>query len=211
MPKKSINKQHHSCFLKVSDYYKRYFEIKYGAPVRFPRNSVLGLYMQTHLFRDTDFSGITEFSYNEIAFWMTSGKDLFSLNLNILNDSEKKEFLEIEMPEVIYRSYGEVQVDEYFHLSVRGCKKIRNELKVQFWMDFSKFHDECMFLAHRNGEVIYSEDIMSEFMNQYDIDMKIFESMMRYWRRFKSRTNEEIEGRRQLLEKRTGRLFVYTP
>lgn len=211
MLKNPKTEQRHSCFLKVSDYYKKYFEIKYGTPVRFPKNSVLGLYMQTHLFRDADFSAITEFSYNEIAFRMNPAKDLFSLNLNVLNDSEKKDFIELEMPQVIYRPYGEVCVDGYFHLSVRGCKKIRNELKNQFWMDFSKFHDECMFLARRNGEVTYSEDIMSDFMNMYDIDMKIFESMMRYWRRFKSRTNDEIEERRDLLEKHTGRIFEYTP
>lgn len=50
-----MNEQRHSCFLKVSDYYKKYFEIKYGTLVRFPQNSLLGVYMKTHLFRDADF------------------------------------------------------------------------------------------------------------------------------------------------------------
>lgn len=85
-----MNEQRHSCFLKVSDYYKKYFEIKYGTPVRFPQNSLLGVYMKTHLFRDADFSGITDFSYNEVAFHLKPQKSLFTAQFKMLTEKRKK-------------------------------------------------------------------------------------------------------------------------
>ena len=211
MTKKTTTNERHSCFLRVSDYYKKYFEMKYGKPVRFPRNSLLGVYMQTHLFRDPDFSGITDFSYNEIAFNMLSEKTLFSAPVKLLTDSEKQDFLELEMPETVYKFNGEVKVDKFFHLNINGSKKVRNELKREFWYDFSRFHDECIFRASRLGEHVTSEDIMSDFISLYDIDMRKFESMMRYWWRIKARMKSEISLRKEEIEAKTSRVCIYTP
>lgn len=206
-----MNEQRHSCFLKVSDYYKKYFEIKYGTPVRFPQNSLLGVYMKTHLFRDADFSGITDFSYNEVAFHLKPQKSLFTAQFKMLTEKEKEDYLELEIPESVCKFSGEVKVDKFFHLNINGSKKIRNELKREFWYDFARFHDDCIFRANRMGERVTSEDVMSDFIVLYDIDMKRFESMMRYWWRIKSRMKSDIKVRKEELESRTGRICIYTP
>lgn len=201
----------HTFYLKVSDYYKSYLEIKYGKPVLFPYNSMLNVYINRFLIENRSLQLFKGFSVCSAIFNYDPSKSSCLLDIKPLTDEEKKEYVELVMPQEIFVGNGVVKVNQFFQLQQSGERLVRKEIKRDFWIAFSQFYDDCMFRASRIGENVSAEDIMSDFMNLYNIDMSKFDNMMRYWWRIRAKIIDEIEARRTYLENKTGNSLIYTP
>lgn len=200
----------YTCFLKVTDYQKKYLETRYGSPVCFPSCSMIQLMLRRYLVRNASMKRITDFSFSSSAFSYEPSGTMFLSEYQSLTDEEKKSFIEMELPEEVLYGNKAVRVDQFFQLSASGARRIRNEIKNEFWLAFSSFRDDCLFRAARIGETLTTEDIMSDFMNVYDIDMKSYDSLMRNWWRVKPKIKDRIEGKRDELEEKSGNVFIYT-
>lgn len=204
------NEKRHTCFLKVPDYQKKYLEIRYGSPVCFPQASMMQLYLRRYLVRNSTMKRITDFSCSSAAFNLTSSSPTIFSEYQPINDDERAEFVEIEIPDEVMYGNKMVKVDKFFQLNPQGTKLLRKEIKNEFWMAFSQFRDECIFRAARINETVNTEDAMSDFMNIYDIDMRFFESLMRNWWRVKRKIKDGIDSRREDMEDKSGNVFLYT-
>lgn len=204
------NEKRHTCFLKVSDYQKKYLEIRYGSPVCFPQASMMQLYLRRYLVRNSTMKRITDFSCSSAAFNLTSSSPTIFSEYQPIKDDERAEFVEIEIPDEVMYGNKMVKVDKFFQLNPQGTRLLRKEIKNEFWMAFSQFRDECIFRAARINETVNTEDAMSDFMNIYDIDMRYFESLMRNWWRVKRKIKDGIDSRREDMEDKSGNVFLYT-
>lgn len=204
------NEKRHTCFLKVSDYQKKYLEIRYGSPVCFPQASMMQLYLRRYLVRNSTMKRITNFSCSSAAFNLTSSSPTIFSEYQPIKDEERAEFVEIEIPDEVMYGNKMVKVDKFFQLNPQGTRLLRKEIKNEFWMAFSQFRDECIFRAARINETVNTEDAMSDFMNIYDIDMRYFESLMRNWWRVKRKIKDGIDSRREDMEDKSGNVFLYT-
>lgn len=205
-----VNEKRHTCFLKVTDYQKKYLEMKYGSPVCFPSGSMIQLYLRRYLVRNATMKHISNFSCSYAAFHYKPSGPLFSSEYQLIKEEERKEYIEIEVPDEVMYGGKLVKVDQFFQLNPQGERSIRKEIKNEFWMGFSQFRDECIFRAARTGDSVNTEYIMSDFMNMCDIDMGQFENMMRNWWRVKSRMFKRIESKRDEVEDKKGITFFYT-
>lgn len=204
------NEKRHTCFLKVSDYQKKYLEMRYGSPVCFPQASMMQLYLRRYLVRNSTMKRITDFSCSSAAFNLTSSSPTIFSEYQPIKDEERAEFVEIEIPDEVMYGNKMVKVDKFFQLNPQGTRLLRKEIKNEFWMAFSQFRDECIFRAARINETVNTEDAMSDFMNIYDIDMRYFESLMRNWWRVKRKIKDGIDSRREDMEDKSGNVFLYT-
>lgn len=204
------NEKRHTCFLKVSDYQKKYLEMRYGSPVCFPQASMMQLYLRRYLVRNSTMKRITNFSCSSAAFNLTSSSPTIFSEYQPIKDEERAEFVEIEIPDEVMYGNKMVKVDKFFQLNPQGTRLLRKEIKNEFWMAFSQFRDECIFRAARINETVNTEDAMSDFMNIYDIDMRYFESLMRNWWRVKRKIKDGIDSRREDMEDKSGNVFLYT-
>lgn len=205
-----IDENRHTFFLKVNDYQKKYLNMRYGSPVCFPPGSIMQLYLRRYLVRNGTMKRTTEFSCSYAAFNLKSSNQLLFSDYQPIKDDERIDFIEIEAPEKVMYGGKMVKVNQFFQLNPQGTRLIRKEIMNEFWMAFSEFRDECIFRASRLGKVSYTEDIMSDFMNMYNIEMEKFETMMRNWRRMKKKIKGSIENKRDKLEDKSGKSFIYT-
>lgn len=204
------NEKNHTCFLKVTDYQKKYLEMRYGSPVCFPQTSMMQLYLRRYLVKNSTMKRITDFSCSSAAFNRTTSTPTIFTEYQQIKNEERAEFVEIEIPDEVMYGGKIVKVDKFFQLSPQGARLLRKEIKNDFWMGFSSFRDECIFRASRTGDSINTEYIMSDFMNMCDIEMGQFDNMMRNWWRVKSRILNKIENKREELEDKKGSTFFYT-
>lgn len=204
------NEKRYTCFLKVPDYQKKYLEIRYGSPVCFPQASMMQLYLRRYLVRNSTMKRITDFSCSSAAFNRNTSIPTIFTEYQPIKDEERAEFVEIEIPDEVMYGNKMVKVDKFFQLNPQGTRLLRKEIKNEFWMAFSQFRDECIFRASRIKETAYTEDIMSDFMNMYNIDIKNFETLLRNWRRMRTFIIGNIENKREELEDKSGNVFLYT-
>lgn len=204
------NEKNHTCFLKVTDYQKKYLEMRYGSPVCFPQTSMMQLYLRRYLVKNSTMKRITDFSCSSAAFNRTTSTPTIFTEYQPIKDEERAEFVEIKIPDEVMYGNKMVKVDKFFQLNPQGTRLLRKEIKNEFWMAFSQFRDECIFRASRINETAYTEDIMSDFMNMYNIDIKNFETLLRNWRRMRTFIIGNIENKREELEDKSGNVFLYT-
>lgn len=205
-----INEKRQTFFLKVNDYLKKYLNMRYGSPVCFPPGSIMQLYLRRYLVRNGTMKRTTDFSCSSAAFNFNSSGPLFTSEYQPIRDEERADYVEIEAPDEVMYGGKIVKVDQFFQLNPQGTRLLRKEIMNEFWMAFSQFRDECIFRASRLKEVSYTEDIMSDFMNMYNIEMEKFETMMRNWRRMRKKIKGRIESKRDKMEDKNGKSFIYT-
>ena len=197
-------------FLKLSPYLKCFVERKYGNPVQFPVGSIYYTFMQRSLVNNPSFKKLSDFSYSSVAFNMSSGS-LFTVGMNHLSEDEKKNFVEIVMPAKLYRIYGNVIPSSTYEISPTGAKAMRAEIKREFWIDFSKFYDECKFRAGRIDEEVTLKNSMADFIILNQIDMGDLDKLLKYWHRWKSWMKNDTERKRENAESELGVLLENTP
>lgn len=207
---KNENKKVKTFFLKVSPFLRSYLERKYGNPVQFPVGTIYYTFMQRSLVDNPGFRKLSDFSYSYAAFSTINNDCLFKVTANQLSEDEKKNFVEIAMPTELYRVYGNVTPSSTYEISATGAKAMRAEIKREFWIDFSKFYDECKFRASRINEEVTLKNTMSDYIILNQIDMGELDKLLKYWRRWKIWMKEDVDQKRDRAEMESGILLENT-
>lgn len=207
---KKTNLKQHIVYVKVSGYYAQFLKTVYGNPVSFPRMSSEYMCIERYLVNNPSMTLITPLCYSDMAFNYKEGNGLFSLSGSTPDPEEYSQFIPIVIPDELMKAGNLVPTSPSWQLSLPGVTKLRKLISRNFWMSFSRFHEECKFRAANMNETCGTEAITSDFMGMYNIDMADYENLLRYWRRTRQKMQQEIEQNRELVEACTGNAFFYT-
>lgn len=128
----------------------------------------------------------------------------------VLDQSEKQEYIAIQLPERIFRAGSLVNTSDNWQLSNTGFVEFNKLVKKEFWVECMKFVDECFTSARIQGIRTTRENAISDFMVAMDIPMLYYENMIRYYKRMKNRISADIEKRREWLESLNDTALTYT-
>lgn len=198
-------------YVKLNTYYASFLRVKYGNPVLFPKMSSLNQCVESYLINNPTSAFLNKFCYTQVMF--EGNKDVSVLNF--MDDGQITEykqylFIPVAIPHELVRFGKTIPTGPTWQLSNSGITGFRQLVKNDFWITFSSFWNDCKFRAERLGERANIECAISDFAVQYDINMKEYENLLRYWRRIRISINNEIEARRDILEQRTGKALEYT-
>lgn len=207
MKKKEQKPETFVTYLKVSPYLKSWMECKYGKYICFPFMSRQYSCLCRYLVNNSSMSAITDFSFSEKAFNYNSPDSFF---VSSPSKEVKEQCIAIQMPPVVFRGYQEIQVDGYWQLSKQGAIELRQIIKNDFMVDLFTFIDECFTNARLNGGKVTREQAIDDFITMHGIDMSWRENFWTYVKREKKCMKEEIENRREEMEKKYDRQFCYT-
>lgn len=198
-------------YVKLNSYYASYLKIRYGIPLMFPKMSALNQCVESFLVNNPMSARLTDFCCTQI---MIEGNENIvadgSDNCKRLPCKERILFVPVELPCELIRFGKTVLTGPTWQLSNSGTVLFRKLVKNEFWIAFSSFWNDCKFRAERMNEKASIECAVSDFAVQYEIDMKEFENILRYWQRIRISVANEIEARREALEEKTGRFLEYT-
>lgn len=210
MSKKIEVPKSHVFYIRLSSYYASYLKTRYGCPAILPSMLPISQYMDRYLVNNPLMEKITAFCFSEAAFEYNENNTCFRISGYLPDKDDRSEFVPVVISSdsmcVAHRVIGA----STWQLSYTGSVMFRKQLKKDFWVQFSRFYDDCSFRSRRIGEVSTFEEITSDFMVMYNIDMKEYENLKRYWYRHNAKMEEEVEERRKLLESQTGNNFHYT-
>ena len=209
--KKEITQNQNVIYVKFSEYYIRYLTTRYGSPVVFPTMSACALVLERYLLNNPVMSSLTEFCYSKAAFHAADTGNLFSAIEQRTPIEERELFIPIVIPDELIRTGQTLRTGSTWQLTFIGARALRKEVKRDLWVNFSRFNDDCAHRASRLGEKVTLEEVLSDFIVMYNIDMKEYTNMLRYWYRIQSAMKSAIERNREFLEDKTGNTFVYTP
>lgn len=210
MSKKLDTPKAHVFYIRLSSYYASYIKTRYGSPAILPSMVPISQYMYRYLVNNPLMAQITPFCYSEAAFNYNDKNSLFRINAHRPLAEDRSEFVPIVINPDVMSPTDQVINSSTWQLSSTGAILFRKQLKKDFWVQFSKFYDECLLRSRRIGEVSTFEEITSDFMVIYNINMKEYENMKRYWYRHISKMEDEVENNRKWLEEHTGNVFHYT-
>lgn len=209
--KKTLTKEKINVFyLKVSDYYRSYLLSKYGEVVYFPTTTQAYDLIYRSIVNNGSMSALTPFAFSEAAFNYDRSNELFDIDICLPPHDERKSFISIAMPNVVSRFGKTSEVGSTWQINRYGAIELRKLITREFWQDLLEFVDECFTRARINGIDITRENAISDFMSVNDIDMKWYENIIRYNKRFRRRRIKEIEQNRELLEQKLDAQFTYT-
>lgn len=208
--KRTNETEPHVMYVKVSEYVKCYFTMKYGNPVYLPEASPLHAVMFTKLCENRTMKLLTEFSYSELAFNYDRDGKIFDIELAAPAKDEKDLFMSVVIPDQAIYGKRVVATNASWQLSKDGAVEFRKRSKREFWNAVNEFINECVTYAKARGECITTESAISDFMIAYDIPMEHFESLVRQERRMRTEYSKEIEKHRDFMESRCGRELLYT-
>lgn len=211
MGKKIIEQGSNACHIRLSEYYLRFYQVKYGGhPIAFPENHPLRMTVNTQLCQNASLKLLTPHCYCDLAFNYDRDGVVFDLNIATPSPDEKDQFLAVSIPDTVYRYGVSVKTSANWQLSKSGTETFRKQAKEEFWSDCLTFIRECKARAASMGEDVTIESALSDFMIHYDIPMEHFENMVRYHNRVRTRMIPQIEKKRECMEDKSGRLFYYT-
>ena len=210
MNKKNDSPKENVVYVRLSKYYISFLTTRYGSPVMFPTMNPVNQCLERYLVNNPTLGHITPFSFSEQAFQYKENNPLFTADVYVPEYEVRSEYIGIVMPNEIYRNGTLINTSNTWQLSSVGAVQVRKQIKREFWMAFSQIYDDCVYRASRLGEKVTTENIATDFISLYNIEMSEYENMMRYWRRFRDQLNGEIEDRREHLENKTGNIFAYT-
>lgn len=210
MNKKNDTPKENVMYVRLSRYYINYLTTRYGNPVLFPAMIPISQYVDRFLVNNPTMCRLTPFSFSNAAFHHKEQNPLFTINAYLPDKEERSEFVAIVIPDEVYRNGSVVNTSNTWQLSAPGAVQFRKQVKRDFWIAFSQFYDDCMHRAQRLGDKVTIENAITDFISIYNIEMKEFENMVRYWGRLRNQMQNEIEKRRDRLEAQTGNVFVYT-
>lgn len=201
----------HITYLRISEYLRSYLCVKYGGePILLPESHPCMGIMDKFLVRTPDMIPIYRDSYCE-ALVDEKMHSMVDSDMDYLpTEEEQQKFTAFVIPEVIHKYHSCIEADGFWSLPRAGCNKIRVVLKNEFWTDCFAFIGDCFNRAHARGESVTREDAMSDFMMVYNIPMDMFETLIRYHTRERTRMNRQIESRRQTLQSWSRNKMIYT-
>ncbi len=205
----SISKSH-VVYLRLNSYYIGYMKVKYGVPCLFPAMSALNLCLERYLINNPTMRLITPFCYSEAAFHAEHNGILSLENAPRLTAEQRAAYLPITIPDEIIRGSGSVSTSATWQLSAPGAKMLRKQVKRDFWIAFSDFYEDCRYRAQRQNNTVTLDEAISDFTSIYNIDMKESDTIYRNWFRLQKSMKAEIEDRRELMEKQSGNVLLYT-
>lgn len=210
MNKKNSTPKENVMYVKLSSYYANYLKTRYGDPIVFHDKSIAKQCIYLYIVQNQTMRCITPFCVSESAFNYKDENQPFTINAYRPDIEERKQFVAITIPKEVIRFNRIVETSSYWQLSSSGTQLFRNEIKNEFWTNFSFFYDDCRLRSQKLGYSVTFEDVMSDFMVMHNIDMKIYENMMRYWYRILPEMQNRAQLRRDSLETKTGCVFTYT-
>lgn len=207
---KQIDVDSYVTYVRMSEYYKSFYEIKYGAPVSFPDMHPLSIILENNIVFNPSLKELTKYAYTQMAYEYDFNNKLFDVNIACPPDDEKNDFLAVVLPKTIRRHDKVYNVNSMWQLGKDGAIAFREELKREFWVDMEMFIEQCFCRAHALGESCNREAAISDFLIAYDIPMSHFESLLRAERRFRIQQLKKIEKQREFMEERSCSIFLYT-
>lgn len=211
MGKKNVEQKHNACYIRLSEYYLRFYQMKYGGNlIVFPDNHPLRMIVNMQLCQNASLKLLTPHCYCDLAFNYDRDGVVFDLDIATPNPDEKDQFLAVSIPDTVYRYGSPVKTSANWQLTKSGTETFRKQAKEEFWSDCLTFIRECKARAASMGEDVTIESALSDFMIHYDIPMEHFENMVRYHNRVRTRMIPQIEKKRECMEDKSGRLFYYT-
>ena len=194
-------------YLKVSPYLKSWLECKHGKVISFPHMTQMHSCLLRYMVCNNSMSLITPFSYSQQAFHY---KNTELLPIACPDESEKSQFIAIELPETIYKGCALLKITPFYQISKQGCIILRDLIKNEFMIDLFSFVDECFTRARLNGTKVTREQAIDDFITIHGIDMSWRENFERYFKREKRNMIDQIEKRREAREEEFDRQYVYT-
>lgn len=211
MTKKKNETEKRVCYVRVSEYYRQFYKVKYGGePIVFPENHPLQGIILANLCQNKDLRALTPHSFSQLAFDYEREGKVFDIEIACPDPDRREEFLEVQIPEYVYRRGVQYKTSSNWQLSKAGAELFRKEMKRDFWVECTSFIEDCMVRAHANGEHVTLENAMSDFMLMFDIPMAYHDNLLRYERRSRPQMVNGIEQKRDRMEKKTGNVFFYT-
>ena len=211
MAKKKTEEQFNVCYIRMSEYYLKFYQTKYGGePVVLPENHPLWMILQNQLCKNATLKLLTPHCYSSLAFNYDRDGVVFDIDIATPSPEDKEQFLCVRIPDIVYKHGTAISTSNNWQLSKAGAESFRKQIKVDFWMECLQFIRECKIRGAAMGEDVTIESALSDFMIQYDIPMEHFENMIKYNQRARKKLLVEIERKRDLSESKTGRLFYYT-
>ena len=196
-------------FVRVSSYVRRFFYVKYGTPVVLPIGHPMHQLMLRHLVYNPTLQLISKQSVNRASMDPAIRSNIIELQTCQQAD-ECDELMEVVMPDTVLRTGVAKQTNWYYQLDNAGARLFRKEAKNEYWQEMQLFIRQCFVRSALMGEKVSREEAISDFMIGYGIPMSHYESMVRCERRERRRQEEEIEQRRDFMEKRANDVFLYT-
>lgn len=207
MKKKDTKPQPVVTYLKVSPYLKSWMECQYGRIISFPPMTQHYSCLCRYIVNNASMSRLTEFSFSEKAFSYRNPDSFF---VESPSEEVKAQCIAIELPSSVFRGNREIPVSGYWQLSKPGAIEMRRLIKNDFMIYLFKWIDDCMTRARINGTRTGREQSVDDFITMFDIDMSWRETLIRYDKRDRKKIQSEIESRREMLEEKFDRQFVYT-
>lgn len=201
------------CYIRLSELYRNYFKTRFGSPAIFSLSSEMSAVLRSHLTNNPTLARQTiraASSFSDLAFNYKEKGTVIDADVFVPSEEEKMEFVAIVIPEEVCHYNGVVQTSNTWQPTEFGTKRLREIIKEEFWREYQKFSDDCYYRGSITGEKITREDIISEFMTQYNIPMKSYENLLRYETRHRKEMEKKIEKKRSMMEKFTGNNFIYT-
>lgn len=209
---KNSTKDFNVTYVKLSVYLRQYLRSRYGKDVVIlPLYSPLYGCIEQYLVNNYSLACITnracpEFAFNSPKGTLSyDGKDFYKPQ-----ESEKQEFIAIQMPNFVYRKNGMLKTSGYWQLSRNGCVEFNRLVKADFWRELIRFIDDCFTTAKIQNMKMTRERAISDFITAYDIPMNCYENFLRYDRRIRDEMNRCIENRRTWMESLNDIQLTYT-
>lgn len=200
----------HVMYVKVSEYVKCYYTMKYGNPVYLPESNHLYAILFAKSCENIGMKPLTEFSYSEMAFNYEHEGKIFDIEVASPPEDERELFMPVVIPDQAMYGKKVVKTNSYWQLSKDGAVEFRKKSKREFWYAVNEFINECVAYAKARGEQITTESAISDFLIAYGIPMEHFDSLVRQERRVRTGFSKEIEKHRDFIEERCGRELLYT-
>lgn len=214
MQKKQVNIQDkqvlNTTFVRISNYVRMYFYVKYGSPVNLPYSHPLYQLMSSHLVNNPTLCRISKQSSCHAAIDLYTRSCISDVPEGLSEGESVDELMEVVMPDTIHRSGTSISVGPYFQLDNIGARLFRKSAKSEFWQEMQLFIRQCFIRAANRGEKVSREEAISDFIIAYGIPMSLYENMLRCERRERKRLDEEIENKRDFMERRINDVFIYT-
>lgn len=196
-------------FVRVSSYIRRFFCVKYGNPVVFPAGHPMYQLMMRHLVYNPTLERISKQSVNRASMDPAIRSSIRDLQIYQQAD-DNDELMEVVMPDTVIRTGVAKQTNWYYQIDNVGSRLFRKEAKTEYWQEMQLFIRQCFIRSSNMGEKVSREEAISDFMIAYGIPMSHYESMVRCERRERRRMQDEIEQRRDFMERRINDVFLYT-
>lgn len=211
MDKKETSKEPNVMYVRLSKHYIQYLKTKYGDPVLLPIMSPLNLCIERYLVNNPTMKELTTFSYSELAMNPTAWHDDISyVCIPKLTYKERLEYVAVVIPDELIRPGRIIKTSNSWQLSAVGAKMFRKQVKRDFWICLSNFNDDCRYRSQRMNFSLTFEDVVSDFITLYNIEMENFDNIIRSWRRIRYDIKNEVENHRDYIENKTNRSFFYT-